>query len=188
MGFRSEWGAQFPTPNSTTLDALPGYIALYAAYFREGNFHLPMMKFTAKVSTKYGLHISQINALGLPRLKHFEFICKANHIDPTFEMFNVFYFVSYTSGFYPFNPRTSGVSPCSTNPPKSPHDWKQKFFYIRYFVEQDWYKVLTRKATPISQLEERALAGAGMSMLWVPKNPRGIHVYGYQGKGCWCHG
>ncbi|MFS7951123.1 hypothetical protein Hanom_Chr07g00591241 [Helianthus anomalus] len=124
IGFCSEWGAQFPTPNSTALDAPPGYIALYAAYLREGNFRLPMTKFAAEVLTNYGLHISQINALGLPRLTHFEFICKANRIEPTFEMFNFFYFVSYTSGFYSFNSRTSGVSPCSSHPLKSLHDWK----------------------------------------------------------------
>ncbi|MFS7962612.1 hypothetical protein Hanom_Chr08g00728681 [Helianthus anomalus] len=62
MGFRSEWDAQFPTPNSTALDAPLGYIALYAAYFREGNLCLPMTKFTAEVLTNYGLHISQIKA------------------------------------------------------------------------------------------------------------------------------
>ncbi|KAJ0792536.1 hypothetical protein HanOQP8_Chr01g0019101 [Helianthus annuus] len=203
MGFLPEWGAQFPTPNSTALDAPPGYIALYAAFFREGNFRLPMTKFTAEVLTNYGLHISQINALGLPRVTHFEFICRANRVEPTFEMFNVFYSVSYTGGFYSFNSRTSGVIPCSSNPPKILHDWKQKFFYIRRgvipvdmhyraegegvpkvnvsinFVEQDWYKTLIRKATPISQLEERALVGADMSMLWIPKNPRGISIYGY---------
>ncbi|MFS7905864.1 hypothetical protein Hanom_Chr01g00052651 [Helianthus anomalus] len=204
MGFRSEWDAQFPTPNSTALDAPPGYIAMYVAYFWEGHFRLPMTKFTAEFLTNYGLHISQINALGLPRLTHLE--CKANRIEPTFAMVNVFYFVSYTGGFYSFNSRTSGVNPCSTNPPKSLHDWKQKFFYIRHgvilvdmhyraesepvprinvsadFAKQEWYKVLTRKATPISQLEERALVGADMSMLCVPKNPRGIPVYDYQGK------
>ncbi|KAJ0480289.1 hypothetical protein HanIR_Chr13g0629921 [Helianthus annuus] len=165
-----------------------------------------MTMFTAEVLTNYGLHISQINALGLPRLTHFEFICRANRIEPTFEMFNMFYFVSYTSGFYSFNSRTSGVSSCSTNPPKSLHDWKQKFFYIRRgvipvdmhfraesegvphinvsidFAGQEWYKVLTRKVTSITQLEERALVGAGMSMLWAPLNPRGVPVYGYQGK------
>ncbi|KAJ0957226.1 hypothetical protein HanPSC8_Chr01g0024771 [Helianthus annuus] len=121
-------------------------------------------------------------------------------------MFNVFYNVSYTGGFYSFNSRTSGVIPCSSNPPKSLHDWKQKFFYIRRgvilvdmhyraedegipkidvtinFAKQEWYKTLTRKATSISQVEEWALVGAGMSMLWVPKNPRGVAVYGYQGK------
>ncbi|MFS8026731.1 hypothetical protein Hanom_Chr16g01490151 [Helianthus anomalus] len=50
------------------------------------------------------------------------------------------------------------------------------------FAEQEWYKTLTRKATSISQVEERELEGAGMSMLWVPKDPRGVLVYGYQGK------
>ncbi|MFS7999969.1 hypothetical protein Hanom_Chr12g01172881 [Helianthus anomalus] len=99
MSFRLEWGAQFPIPNSTALDAPPGYIALYAAFFREGNFRLPMTKFIAEVLANYRVHTSQINALGLPRLTHFEFICRANHIDPTFEMFNVFYNVSYTGGF-----------------------------------------------------------------------------------------
>ncbi|KAJ0801047.1 hypothetical protein HanPI659440_Chr03g0112311 [Helianthus annuus] len=206
MGFRPEWDAQFPTPNSSALDAPPGYITLYAAFFREGNFRLPMTKFTANVLTNYGLHISQINALGLPRVTHFEFICRANRVEPTFEMFNVFYMVTYTGGFYSFNSRTSGVIPCSSNPPKSLHDWKQKFFYIRRgvipvdmhhraksegipkvavtvdFAQQEWYKKVTHKATSISQLEERALVGAGMSMLWVPKHPLGVPVYGYQGK------
>ncbi|KAF5754025.1 hypothetical protein HanRHA438_Chr17g0797301 [Helianthus annuus] len=122
-------------------------------------------------------------------------------------MFNVFYSVSYTGGFYSFNSRTSGVIPCSSNPPKSLHDWKHKFFYVRCgvipvdmhyraegegvpkvnvpinFAEQDWYKTLIRKGTPISQHEERALVGADMSILWIPKNPRGVPVYGYQGKG-----
>ncbi|MFS7967838.1 hypothetical protein Hanom_Chr09g00790441 [Helianthus anomalus] len=99
---------------------------------------------------------------------------QGNRIEPTFEKFNMFYFVSYTGGFYSFNSRTSGVSPCSTNPPKSLHDWKQKFFYVHCgvipidmhyrdesegvphvnvsadFTEQEWYKVLTRKVTSIT--------------------------------------
>ncbi|KAJ0743716.1 hypothetical protein HanPI659440_Chr10g0379171 [Helianthus annuus] len=190
-GFLPEWGAQFPTRNSTALDAPPGYIALYAAFFRVGNFRLPMTKFTADVLTNYGLHISQINALGLPRVTHFEFICRANRVEPTFEMFNVFYSVSYAGGFYSFNSRTSGAIPCTSNPPKSLHDWKHKFFYIRrgvipidmhYRAEGEGIPKLTHKATSISQIEERALVGAGMSMLWVPRNPRGVPVYGYQGK------
>ncbi|KAF5795180.1 hypothetical protein HanRHA438_Chr08g0348101 [Helianthus annuus] len=51
------------------------------------------------------------------------------------------------------------------------------------FTEQDWYTTLTRKVTPIVQLEERALVAAGMSMLWALQNPRGFPVYGYRGKG-----
>ncbi|KAJ0463881.1 hypothetical protein HanHA300_Chr14g0520701 [Helianthus annuus] len=129
----------------------------------------------------------------------------ANRVEPTFAMFNVFYTVTYTSGFYSFNPRT-GVAPVCSVPLKSLHDWKQKFFYIRRgvipmdmhyrsvdegipkidvlsgFSEQSWYKKITHKATAISQLEEMALVGAGMSLLWVPKNPLGVPVYGYNGK------
>ncbi|KAM0056871.1 hypothetical protein Hdeb2414_s0006g00223521 [Helianthus debilis subsp. tardiflorus] len=130
MGFLPEWGAQFLTPGSTAMDAPPGYLTLYAAFFREGNFRLPMTRFTAEVLKNYGLHLSQINAIGLPRITHFEFVCRANRVDPTFEMFNIFYSVSYTSGFYFFNSQT-GVTPVCSVPLKSLHDWKQKFFYIR---------------------------------------------------------
>ncbi|KAM0054425.1 hypothetical protein Hdeb2414_s0006g00194761 [Helianthus debilis subsp. tardiflorus] len=188
MGFRPEWGAQYPTAGSTAMDAPLGYLTLYAAFFREGNFRLPITKFTASVLRNYGLHISQINAIGLPRITHFEFVCRANRVDPTFEMFN------------------TGVAAVCSVPLKSLHDWKQKFLYVRLcvipvdmhyrsvdegipkvdvlvgFAEQDWYKKITHKATAISQLKEMALVGAGMSLLWFPKNPLGVPVYGYQGK------
>ncbi|MFS7962329.1 hypothetical protein Hanom_Chr08g00725381 [Helianthus anomalus] len=51
------------------------------------------------------------------------------------------------------------------------------------YTDQDWYTTLTRKVTPIIQLEERALVAAGMSMLWAPQNPRAFPVYGYKGIG-----
>ncbi|KAJ0681003.1 hypothetical protein HanPI659440_Chr16g0630851 [Helianthus annuus] len=128
--FPSDWGVQFPIAGSTAFDGPPGYMTLYVAFFREGNFRLPMSKFLGEVLTRYGLHISQLNALGLPRVTHIEFIYRAQKIEPTFEMFNVFYYVTYTGGFYSFNSRTAGVLPCSRDPPKSFHDWKQKIFYI----------------------------------------------------------
>ncbi|MFS7991978.1 hypothetical protein Hanom_Chr12g01076951 [Helianthus anomalus] len=167
-------------------------MSLYADFFREGNFRLPMSRFIGEVLTGYGLHISQISALGLPRITHFEFFYRANHVEPSLR--------SSIS-------RTTGVNPCSRDPSKSLHDWKQKFFCIRRgmipldmhyraesegvprvnvsidFADQEWYKVLTRKVTPIVQLEEKALVAAGMSMLWAPRDPRGFSIYGYQGKG-----
>ncbi|KAJ0660937.1 hypothetical protein HanOQP8_Chr14g0543171 [Helianthus annuus] len=203
MNFRPEWGAQYPPPGSTALDAPPGYITLYVAFFREGSFRLPITKFTAAVLRGYGLHISQINAIGLPHITHFEYVCRAYRIEPTFEMFNVFYSVTYTSGFYSFQART-GVAPVCSVPLKSLHDWKQNFFYIRRgvipiempyrhvsqgipkvdvvqdFAAQDWYRKITSKATVISQLDEMALVGAGMSLLWVPKHPLGQPVYSHQ--------
>ncbi|KAF5758972.1 hypothetical protein HanXRQr2_Chr16g0735591 [Helianthus annuus] len=50
------------------------------------------------------------------------------------------------------------------------------------FVEQEWYKVLTRKVTSIAQLDEWALVAAGISMLWAPQNPRGVLSMGTKGK------
>ncbi|MFS7928369.1 hypothetical protein Hanom_Chr04g00319961 [Helianthus anomalus] len=52
-------------------------MTLYAAFFREGNFRFPMSKFLGSVLKSYGIHISQVNALGLPRVFHFMFICRA---------------------------------------------------------------------------------------------------------------
>ncbi|KAJ0440710.1 hypothetical protein HanIR_Chr16g0789751 [Helianthus annuus] len=203
--FRPEWGARYPPSGSTALDAPPGFITLYAAFFREGNFRLPITKFVAGVLRGYGLHISQINAIGLPRITHFEFVCRSYRVEPTFQMFNTFYSVTYSSGFYSFQARTGAVPVCSA-PIKGIHDWKQKFFYIRRgvipsemtyrqvdqgvprmeplenFAAQEWYGRITAKATAISQLDEMALVGAGMSMLWVPKHPLGQPVYSHKGK------
>ncbi|KAJ0786503.1 hypothetical protein HanOQP8_Chr02g0072001 [Helianthus annuus] len=203
--FRPEWGARYPPSGSTALDAPPGFITLYAGFFREGNFRLPVTKFLAAVLKGYGLHISQINAIGLPRITHFEFVCRSHRVEPTFEMFNTFYSVTYSSGFYSFQART-GVAPVCSVPIKGIHDWKQKFFYIRRgvissempyrqvaqgipkvdvvpdFASQEWYRKISAKATAISQLDEMALVGAGMSMLWVPKHPLGQPVYSHKGK------
>ncbi|MFS8024043.1 hypothetical protein Hanom_Chr16g01458601 [Helianthus anomalus] len=85
------------------MDAPPGYMTLYVAFFREGDFRLPMSKFIRDILTRYGIHFSQVNALGLPRVTHFEFIYRGQKIEPTFEMFNVFYYVTSTGGFYSFN-------------------------------------------------------------------------------------
>ncbi|KAJ0725437.1 hypothetical protein HanPI659440_Chr12g0458711 [Helianthus annuus] len=51
------------------------------------------------------------------------------------------------------------------------------------FADEDWYKTLSRRATPMIQLEERAIVAAGMSMLWVPRDPRAYPVYAHKGKG-----
>ncbi|MFS8033999.1 hypothetical protein Hanom_Chr17g01576071 [Helianthus anomalus] len=67
-------------------------MTLYAAFFREGNFRLSITKFFGEVLSRYGFHISQISALGLPRVTHFEFIFRAQRLIPLVDMFNVFYY------------------------------------------------------------------------------------------------
>ncbi|KAM0023947.1 hypothetical protein Hdeb2414_s0022g00610131 [Helianthus debilis subsp. tardiflorus] len=144
---------------------------------------------------------SQINLVGMLRITHFEFICPAHHLIPSAYMFNVFYYVSCPVSFYSFNSRTANVLPCSKDPPpKSLHDWKHKFFYIRRgvipinmhyhhreegipkllvvsYADEQSYKTLTKQPTAMLQLDEKALVAAGMSMLWAPTNPRG--AYGF---------
>ncbi|KAM0025785.1 hypothetical protein Hdeb2414_s0021g00578651 [Helianthus debilis subsp. tardiflorus] len=51
------------------------------------------------------------------------------------------------------------------------------------YADRNWYKTLTRVPTVIIQLDEKALVGAGMSLLWVPKDPRAAPIYAYKGKG-----
>ncbi|KAJ0743163.1 hypothetical protein HanPI659440_Chr10g0372671 [Helianthus annuus] len=144
--FPFDLGVQFPIAGSTALDSPPGYLMLYAAFFREGNFRLPMSKFLGEILT-------------------------------------------------------------NRDPSKSFHDWKQKFFYIRRVVipidmhyrtesegvpkvvvaasyaDKEWYKTVTRRPTPIIQLEEKALVAAGMSLMWVPREPTAFPVYACKGKG-----
>ncbi|KAM0057166.1 hypothetical protein Hdeb2414_s0005g00155061 [Helianthus debilis subsp. tardiflorus] len=123
-------------------------------------------------------------------------------------MFNVFYYVTYTGGFYSFTSRTVNVLPCSRDLPKSFHDWKKNiFFYIRRVVipidmhycseregvpkfviggsyaDRDWYKNLTRVPTAIVQLEEKTLVAVGMSIMWVPKDLRAAPINAFRGKG-----
>ncbi|KAJ0620959.1 hypothetical protein HanIR_Chr01g0003251 [Helianthus annuus] len=155
--FTREWGAQFPTAGSTALNTPPGYMTLYAAFFREGNFRLPMTKFFGEIFTRYSLHISKINALGLPRVTHFEFICRAQKLVPSVEMFNMHY-----------RAESEGVP---------------KVVIGGSYADQEWYKTLTRIPTAMLQLEEKALVVAGMSLMWVPKHPKAAPIYSYMGKG-----
>ncbi|KAJ0804961.1 hypothetical protein HanPI659440_Chr02g0044091 [Helianthus annuus] len=186
-------------------------MTLYAAFYREGNFRLLMTKFFGEILSRYGLHISQINTLGLPRVTYFEFICRAQWLVPKIDMFNIFYYVSYTGGCYLFNYRTANVLPCSKDPPKSFHDWKHWFFHIHRgvipieihyrnesegvpkimiggsYADRDWYKTLTKTPTAMLQLEEKDLVATGMSLMWVPKDLRAAPINAHKGKGnsCW---
>ena len=61
-----------------------------------------MTKFFVSLLSSYGVHISQMNALGVMRMRHFEFVCRAHNIEPQVPMFNVFYRMTCQSGFYSF--------------------------------------------------------------------------------------
>ncbi|KAJ0818491.1 hypothetical protein HanPI659440_Chr00c02g0708951 [Helianthus annuus] len=101
------------------------------------------------------------------RVRHFEFLCRSHGVELTVERFSAFYQLIWNMGFYSFGNRGS-TKKIFLNPPKSFHDWKQKFFFIREEVipiamtfhaldviekeelpipkKEDWYVKLT--ATP----------------------------------------
>ncbi|KAJ0611877.1 hypothetical protein HanHA300_Chr01g0020811 [Helianthus annuus] len=119
------------------------------------------------------------------RIRHFEFLCRSMHIDPTVNRFRVFYQLHCSQGFYSFAQRSSAKKILLT-PPKSFHEWKPKFFFIKSGVipmkmtfrgtedivvenmktleSEIWYQDL--KDIPSVELPERALVVAGMSLHW----------------------
>ncbi|KAJ0789568.1 hypothetical protein HanPI659440_Chr05g0205081 [Helianthus annuus] len=131
-GFRfpPEWDAQYPRQGQTAADASPGYITLYEDFFLQGNFRLSATEFLAHILHYYGFHISQLSPPSMVRVRHFEFIYRCHDIEPTVEKFRVFYQLIWNLGFYSFDKRASAKK-ILLNPPKSFHDWKQKFFFIR---------------------------------------------------------
>ncbi|MFS7925735.1 hypothetical protein Hanom_Chr04g00288621 [Helianthus anomalus] len=92
-----------------------------------------MMKLVGEVLKRYEIHISQINALGMPLITYFEFVCKPHDITSTWEMFNVLNLMTVNVGYYSFTVHVN-VDPMGKDPPKTMHAYKQKFFYIRVGV------------------------------------------------------
>ncbi|MFS7938179.1 hypothetical protein Hanom_Chr05g00436361 [Helianthus anomalus] len=87
LPFPPEWDARYPQQGQTVVDAPPGYITLFEDFFLEGNFRLPATKFMASILHFYGFHISQMSLAGMVRVRHFEFLCRSQGMEPTMEKF-----------------------------------------------------------------------------------------------------
>ncbi|MFS7920224.1 hypothetical protein Hanom_Chr03g00221911 [Helianthus anomalus] len=127
--FPVEWDAQYPSQGQTGADAPPGYITLFANFFIDGNFRMSATHFMAAILHYYGFHISQLCPMGMARIRHFEFICISQGLEPSVDIFRVFNQLIRTMGFYSFALRN--VKKILINSPKSFHDLKMKFFFIR---------------------------------------------------------
>ncbi|KAJ0502061.1 hypothetical protein HanRHA438_Chr11g0510411 [Helianthus annuus] len=182
--FAVEWDAGNPAQGQTAADALPGYISLFADFFGEGNFHFPTTHFFSSILTFYGFHVSQLSPMGMVQIRHFEFVCQSQGEEPTVEKFRALYQLQSNLGFFSFAIRSS--KKILINPPRSYHDWKVKFFFIREEVipivmefrdpepipKEDmkiprgasWYEKLL--ALPNQAFGEQVLVVAGMSERW----------------------
>ncbi|MFS7905397.1 hypothetical protein Hanom_Chr01g00047181 [Helianthus anomalus] len=139
---------------------------------------------------------------GMVRVRHFEFLCRSHGIEPTVERFWVFYQLIRNMGFYSFASR-GAAKKILLNPPKSFHDWKPKFFFIRKEVipiamtfrawsepivkedlpipkQETWYVKLT--STPNRVFGENVLVAAGMSDQWAPDS-KYVPVLKFQDRG-----
>ncbi|KAJ0457019.1 hypothetical protein HanRHA438_Chr15g0719221 [Helianthus annuus] len=188
--FPPEWDARYPAQGQTAADAPPGYITLYEDFFLQGNFRLPATNFLGSILSYYQFHISQMSPPGMVRVRHFEFLCQSHGIEPTVDKFRSFYQLQRTMGFFSFASR-GAAKKILLNPPKSFHDWKPKFFFIREEVvpvamtfrewteaipKEDlpipktalWYQQLT--STPNRVFGENVLVAAKMSDQWSPSS------------------
>ncbi|KAJ0667385.1 hypothetical protein HanPI659440_Chr17g0677241 [Helianthus annuus] len=183
--FPENWGALYPEEGQTAVDASAGYITLFWDFFCDGNFRLPVTRFFLEILGFYNLHISQLHPIGMVRVRHFEFVCRTMHVEPTIPRFRVFHQMHCTQGFYSFVQRASAKK-ILLHPPKSFHDWKQKLFFVKAGVipmkmvlkgkddvpietlqvpfDENWYQDL--KDVPNIALPDKALVGAGMSLNW----------------------
>ncbi|MFS8015158.1 hypothetical protein Hanom_Chr15g01353071 [Helianthus anomalus] len=71
-----------------------------------------------------------MHPIGMVRVRHFEFVCQSMHIESTVNRFRVFHQMHCSHGFYSTVQRASAKK-ILLQPPKSFHDWKPKFFYIK---------------------------------------------------------
>ncbi|XP_021984691.1 uncharacterized protein LOC110880477 [Helianthus annuus] len=193
--FPPEWDARYPAQGQTAADAPPGYITLYEDFFLQGNFRLPATNFLGSILHYYNFHLSQMSPPGMVRVRHFEFLCHSHGIEPSVEKFRAFYQLQRTMGFFSFVSR-GAAKKILLNPPKSFHDWKPKFFFIREEVlpiampfrdwteaipkedlpipkKAQWYQQLT--PTPNRVFGENVLVAAKMSDQWSP-NSREVPV------------
>ncbi|MFS7946423.1 hypothetical protein Hanom_Chr06g00536161 [Helianthus anomalus] len=81
--FPAVWDARYPSQGQTAADAPPGYITLYADFFGEGSFWLSATHFMDAILHHYAFHISQLSPIGMIRVRHFEFVCRSQGLEPT---------------------------------------------------------------------------------------------------------
>ncbi|KAJ0583857.1 hypothetical protein HanHA89_Chr05g0181511 [Helianthus annuus] len=119
--FPDSWDARYPDEGQMAADAPAGYITPFWDYFAAGNFRLPVTRFFLEILSYYKFHISQMHPIGMVRIRHFEFLCRSMHIEPTVNRFRVLHQMHCSQGLYSFVQRASAKK-ILLHAPKSFHD------------------------------------------------------------------
>ncbi|MFS7998839.1 hypothetical protein Hanom_Chr12g01158741 [Helianthus anomalus] len=70
-----------------------------------------------------------MSSMGMVHVRHFKFVFRSQGMEPNIEKIRVFYQLKSNMGFFSIALRTA--KKILKIPPKSFHDWKMKFFFIR---------------------------------------------------------
>ncbi|MFS8029622.1 hypothetical protein Hanom_Chr17g01524421 [Helianthus anomalus] len=170
--FPKSWGVIYPEEGQTAAQAPADYITVFWDYFTEGNFWLPVTRFFLNILDYYKFHISQLNPMRTVQTRHFEFLCRSMHIEPTVDRFQVFYQLHCAQGFYSFAQRPSAKKDYAFPSKAGVIQMKMTFrgaedIEVETLKTPDtetWYQDM--KDVPFIELPERALVAAGMSLHW----------------------
>ncbi|MFS7975186.1 hypothetical protein Hanom_Chr10g00877461 [Helianthus anomalus] len=75
------------------------------------------------------VHLSQMNPFRLAKVNHFELACRALDSDPDLDVFQAFYKLNWTRGWYTFEVRNKNAT-CFSWITSSMKDWKDRFFLV----------------------------------------------------------
>ncbi|KAJ0680507.1 hypothetical protein HanPI659440_Chr16g0624981 [Helianthus annuus] len=70
-----------------------------------------------------------MSPMSMMRVRHFDFVCRSQGEEPIVDKFGIFYQLQSNMGFFSF--ALCAAMKILISPPKSFHDWKIKFFFIR---------------------------------------------------------
>ncbi|GKA34314.1 hypothetical protein Tco_0720743 [Tanacetum coccineum] len=122
---------EFPGPEETIVDFLEGKVGVYTKFFEFSNYRIPISQFLFDILGYYQIHLSQLSVIGAAKVSHFEINCHVLNINPTLNLFCVFYVSSYTSGWMSFRKRPGKNTPqCYTKPLDSLKNWNNQFFWV----------------------------------------------------------
>ncbi|KAI3793809.1 hypothetical protein L1987_36431 [Smallanthus sonchifolius] len=189
-GIPNDLEPEYPSSGGTAAKPPPGKITLYADFFSEANFRVPITSFVIDLLQFYKIHLSQVHPLGMYRIRHFEFCCIALKQDPSVAIFHHFYKLYLKDSWFSFSKRP-GVIPHAKETPQGFRGWKEKFFYITArmvpasmqirslrlavvdippnldaFKKTHVFSLLTSRPADIQEIPEHALVGVGMSRNW----------------------
>ncbi|KAF5810838.1 hypothetical protein HanXRQr2_Chr04g0174341 [Helianthus annuus] len=76
------YGARYPQEGDTASDDPAGYVSLFADWFDICNLRLPLTIFMVELLEYDKIHISQLSPLGMVRVRNFEYIFRAQNVEP----------------------------------------------------------------------------------------------------------